>query len=81
MGEQVRFTRHARNRLRLYALGEADVLAALSAPAGSAPSVKGRTNTWAECAGEWLRVTWIKEVGGVTVITVTPFAHQPRREE
>lgn len=69
------FTQHARGRMGMYQIDEAEVLAALAAPDATTPTEQGRTNIWKRRArGGWLRVT-IKTTGATTVvITVTPRA-------
>ena len=72
-----RFTRHARNRLRLWRLDEADVIVALEQPDRVTPSDRGRLNAWKRSAERWLRVTYTVEDSGRVVITVTPRRRGP----
>jgi hypothetical protein len=71
--ESIRFTRHARNRLRLWKLSEADVTEVLRRPDRTTPtSHPGRTNAWKRVGDRWLRVTFTVEGETTVVITVTP---------
>jgi hypothetical protein len=67
----IRFTRHARNRVRLYHLTEADVSDALRQPDGVTPSSHGEQHAWKHTSRGWLRVTHVKEGQTTIIITVT----------
>jgi len=67
----IRFTRHARNRMRLYDLTEIDVTEALSQPDRLTPTSHGEQHAWQHIPRGWLRVTYVEEHQTVVVITVT----------
>jgi hypothetical protein len=68
----IRFTRHARNRMRLYRLTEADVSDALRQPHHVTPTSRGEQHAWKHVPTGWLRVTYVEEHQTlVVVITVT----------
>jgi len=70
---EVFFTRHARNRMRLYEIAEEDVRTALADPAEVTVGAFGRQHAWKRRAqGSWLRVTFKDEGIRRVVITVTP---------
>ena len=66
----LRFTRHARNRLRLWRLSEQAAADVLRAPDTVSPTVHGRSNAWKLLGGRWIRVTFDR-AGAVAIITVT----------
>jgi len=69
----VSFTRHARNRMRLYKIAEADVQAALAQPEHVTEGEFDARHAWRQTAAErWLRVTFAVEATRTVVITVTP---------
>ena len=83
-GQTLRFTRHARNRMRRYAVTAEDVETVLLQPLLLMSTEKGRTNAWCsptealrEGGYAWLRVTFIEEAGRTVVITVTPRRRGP----
>jgi len=57
----IKYTRHARNRMRLHGITENEVELAIRKPEHLEPSVEGRSNAWIETFGKFLRVTY-KEV-------------------
>jgi Domain of unknown function (DUF4258) len=67
----IRFTRHARNRMRLYQLTEADVTGALRQPDRVTPTSHGEQHAWKHIPRGWLRVTSVEENQILIVITVT----------
>jgi Domain of unknown function (DUF4258) len=67
----IRFTRHARNRMRLWRLTEAEVTEALRTPDQVTPSSHGERHAWKQTARGWLRVTSVQEDETFVVITVT----------
>src|ERR671923_2490014 len=67
----IRYTRHARNRMRLWHLTEADVMELLTQPDCVTPSRQGREHVWKQPHGGWLRVTSIQEGQTTVVVTVT----------
>jgi hypothetical protein len=67
----IRFTRHARNRMRMHHLTEAEVSDALCQSDGVTPTRHGEQHAWKHIPRGWLRVTFIKEDQTTIVITVT----------
>jgi hypothetical protein len=58
----IKYTRHARNRMRLHGITEDEVELAIKKPEHLEPSIEGRSNAWIETSGKFLRVTY-KEKG------------------
>ena len=56
----IKYTRHARNRMRLHRITESEVELAIRKPEHPEPSVEGRSNAWMEASGKFLRVTYIE---------------------
>ena len=75
---EVYFTRHARNRMRLYEITEEDVRAALADPEQVTAGAFERQHAWKRRAqGSWVRVTFKDEGIRRVVITVTPKRESP----
>jgi len=56
-----KYTRHARNRMRLHGITEKEVESAIEKPEHLECSVEGRLNAWTKIAERFLRVTYKKE--------------------
>jgi hypothetical protein len=54
----IKYTRHARNRMRLHRITESEIQLAIRKPEHLEPSVEGRSNAWIETSGKFLRVTY-----------------------
>lgn len=71
----MRFTRHARNRLRWlgrrHGITEQQVEETLLTPDAATASIAGRINAWKQIPVGWLRVTHVREQRGIVIITVT----------
>jgi hypothetical protein len=65
----IRYTRHARNRMRQHRITEAEVKSCLEAPEYCEPSSEGRLNAWVGLYGKFLRVTYREDEDGFLVIT------------
>jgi len=65
----VKFTRHAKNRMRMHGLSESEVLSAIEKPEFLEPSVGERINAWITTPDRFLRVTYRDEEYGICVIT------------
>jgi len=65
----IKYTRHARNRMRLHGITEDDVESAMEKPAYLEPSIEGRSNAWLEITGKFLRVTYKEEENSFLVIS------------
>ena len=75
-----RFTRHARNRMRLWGLRSAEVLDAMARPDRVTAEPGARANAWRYSAGRWLRVTYTDDQRGRVAITVTVRRRGPGEE-
>ena len=67
----LRFTRHARNRMRRDRIGAELVQACLDVPEATTATIKGRTYYWRKHNDEYIRVTAIEEEGIFAIISVT----------
>ena len=65
----IKYTRHARNRMRLHGITEDDVESAIEKPAYLEPSIAGRLNAWLEMAGKFLRITYREEGNRFSIIS------------
>jgi hypothetical protein len=65
----VKFTRHAKNRMRMHGISDSDVLSAIEKPEFLEPSVGERINAWIKTPDRFLRVTYRNEKDGIFVIT------------
>jgi len=65
----IKYTRHARNRMRLHGITEDEVESAIEKPAYLGPSIGGRLNAWVGMAGKFLRVTYKEEGNRFLVIS------------
>ena len=60
--------RHAKNRIRMHGITEAEIDSAVEKPDYTEPSVEGRINVWKKIGDRFLRVTY-KDEGRILVIT------------
>lgn len=67
----VRFTRHARNRMRKEEVGREVVEVCIRSPESITESIKGRRNYWRRHEEGYLRVTIADEEARAVVVTVT----------
>jgi Domain of unknown function (DUF4258) len=67
----LRFTRHARNRMRRPRITEDDVELCITQPSNVSDSELGRLNYWRPFREGTLRVTALEESGDFVIITVT----------
>jgi len=67
----LRYSRHARNRLRLWRLNPDVVADVINEPEAVTPSVRGRCNAWKRVERRWVRVTFVDEGAEIAVVTVT----------
>ena len=65
----IRYVRHARNRMRLYDISDAEVELAIQHPEYLEHSREGRLNAWKELSGRFLRVTYNEEENGLIIIS------------
>ena len=71
------FTRHARNKMRLYGITEEQVAIILQAPDHLMNGGEQRWNAWRQMGTRWLSVTYTDEAARRVVITVTPRRRGP----
>jgi len=64
-----KYTRHAKNRMRMHAITEADVESAVEEPDFTGPSTEGRVNAWKKAGEKFLRVTYKDERTRILIIT------------
>lgn len=76
----LRFTRHARNRLRWRQIARQDVVDCISEPAARLEMPSGEVNTWQTVRGEWLRIVYVEEADAIVVVTVIYPAKRPKEE-
>ncbi len=76
--DPVRFTRHAKNRMRWRRISEAQVRKCVTEPSLVEPASRGETHSWVRVANRFLRVTWIEEQGTPLTITAVLKRLQPR---
>ena len=77
MARQFEYTRHARNRLRLYRISRDEVEALVQNPVQLIPQDQHRLNAWGRLRvmrtqTEWVRVTYVVEQAVTVIISVTP---------
>lgn len=65
----IKYTRHARNRMRLHRITETEVESTIQKPEQLEPSAEGRLNAWVETSGKFLRVTYKEEDDNFLVIS------------
>jgi hypothetical protein len=77
----LRFSGHARNRMRPWRVTGEEVEQVLADPDTRTPSVRGRSNAWKLLGGRWLRVIHVADGPDVIVVTVTAMQRGPRKDE
>jgi hypothetical protein len=65
----LKYTRHAKNRMRLHEINEADVELAIDNPDLTEPSFEERKNVWKKISDRYLRVTYREEKDRILIIT------------
>ncbi len=63
--------RHARRRLRWRDVSREEVIAVVTSPDRTAPSIKERTNAFKALGGRFLRVSYKEEADAILIVTVT----------
>jgi len=66
--KELRYTRHAKNRMRWHKITESEVESAIQHPDSVEPSMAGKVNVWIKTSDKFLRVTY-KETDKILVIT------------
>ena len=64
-----KLTRHAKNRMRMHGITEAEINSAVEGPDFIEPSVEGRINAWKKIDNKFLRVTYKDDPARILVIT------------
>lgn len=77
--KSIRFTRHAKNRMRWRKIDEADVRLCIAKPEFIEKSEYGETNAWLKLSEKYLRTTYKEEQGAIVVITVVKKRTMTRR--
>jgi hypothetical protein len=67
--KMIKYTRHAKNRMRLHRLTEAEIESAIDNSDFIEPSSEGKLNAWKKVSEKYLRVTFKEEAGKVLIIT------------
>lgn len=75
----LRYTRHARNRMRWYRITEPAVERCVGSPEWVEQSVAGRVNAWREANDKFLRVTYREEVAAIVIIPAVLKRRPPGR--
>jgi hypothetical protein len=57
----IKYTRHAKNRMRWHRIEESEVESAVQKPEFLEPSIEGRLNAWIKTSDKFLRVTYKEE--------------------
>lgn len=65
----IKYTRHAKNRMRWHRITEIEVELALKAPEFLEPSGENRLNAWMKSSDKFLRVTYKEESDRLLVIS------------
>lgn len=68
---RIKYTRHAKNRMRLYEIPENDVEKTLEDPEFIEQTIENRNNAWKKIGDKYLRVTF-KQEDKMIIISVTP---------
>ncbi len=66
----LKFTRHAKNRMRLHKIKESEVESAINKPDFIESSSEGKLNAWLKVPEKYLRVTYKQESDKILVITL-----------
>ena len=75
----IKFTRHAKNRMRWHKISEDDVVNCLANPDFQESALKGKNHSWKKVSRKFLRVTFIEEEMAIIVITAVMRRKPPKR--
>jgi len=82
---KIEFSRHARQRLKLYGLSRNDILEILAIDKADQQPLNVKreliSNDYVEKYGQPLLVAYIREIGGITVITNFPYDQETNYED
>jgi hypothetical protein len=67
--KEIKYTRHAKNRLRWRKITEAEIESAINQPDFFEPTLEGRLNAWLKLSDKYLRVTYREVSGKIMVIS------------
>jgi hypothetical protein len=67
--KEIKYTRHAKNRLRWHKITEAVIESAIIKPDFVESTLEGRLNAWLKLSDKYLRVTYKEILGKVIVIS------------
>lgn len=76
--EPIKFTRHAKNRMRWHKISEKDVELALAKPEWVEKGQEGKLNAWRKIGLKFLRVTYKEERDTRIIITAVLKKKGPR---
>ncbi len=65
----IKYTRHAKNRMRWHQIEEAEVELAVQQPDFVEPASEGRLNAWKKISEKYLRVSFKQEKEKIIIIT------------
>ena len=74
----LRYTRHARNRMRWRRLSTDEIAECIGEPEGKEKRPSGRMNCWKLVRGQWLRAVYVEEGDVIIVVTVIYPARGPK---
>jgi len=66
---KIRYTRHAKNRMRFHKITEFEVETAINEPDFIEPFIENRSNVWIKVSEKFIRVTFKRESDEVLIIT------------
>lgn len=67
--KMIKYTRHAKNRMRLHRATEAEIESAINNSDFIEPSTEGKLNAWKKVSEKYLRVTFKEEGENFLIIT------------
>ena len=73
--KEFKYSRHAKNRMRLHKISEDEVEECLTAPELQEKSIHGRVNRWKKVRDRYLRVTIKEEANKVIIVTAVMKKH------
>lgn len=67
--KSIKYTRHAKNRMRWHKISEQEIELAIEKPEYKESSPEGRSSVWIETSGKFLRMTFKEETDRLLIIT------------
>jgi hypothetical protein len=77
--KMIKYTRHARNRMRQHRITESEVESAIAKPEYLESTASGRLNAWIKTSDKFLRVTYKEEIDRFLIITAVKKKNKPGR--